>query len=274
MVELNATPDLDALAVSTSVDWVAGEGDAAFGVPFTVLAHLQQGAALDARFGVALDGLLASQARLNLNRWLAPAEPLPGSLLDGGLRNPDPVDLALPLATCRHSTTWHWMATTAQPIDHHGEPVEADTDVHHVNSKLDHRLAEAIALALPATLSSSSGRYRSKRLPVVTFPCAALRWRAVGDPNAVAALLQALNTVGAHRGSGEGAVLRWEITRDDTGSRDAYGHLHANGTLGRPAPTACTNLLNVTGVGQGVAGLRPPYWHTARQHLLELPSYS
>jgi hypothetical protein len=243
--------------------------------PFTVIAHLQQGAALDARFGVALDGLLAAQVRRRRQIEAAiGGVPLPGSLLDGGLACEQPTDVPLPLTACPGDDgTWHWMATTAEPIDHDGRPLPPDPDIHHLTGRLNHRRAEAVAARLPQHLPPGSGRYRTRLLPVVTFPAAALRWRGVGDPNAVADLLTPLTGVGARRGTGEGAVLRWEIRPEPGADHDRHGHLHAGGDLGRPVPPACARRLAAPGVGIGTAGLRPPYWHPDRQHALALPGY-
>lgn len=242
--------------------------------PFTVHARLQQGAALDARFGVALDGLLAAQIRQQAKRALGLDGPVPGSLLDGGQHAADPAEVDVPLARCaRGREGWHWLATTALPVGHDGTPVVPVLDVHHVNGRYDDRIGETVARKIPASIPPTSGRYRSRRLPVVTMPAAGLIWRGVGDPDAVRNLLEPLATVGARRGVGEGTVLAWTVTADPDADPDAWGHLHPDGSLGRPAPADCAHHLGVHGVGRGLAGLRPPYWHATRQHLLVLPGY-
>jgi hypothetical protein len=241
--------------------------------PFTVAARLQQGAALDARFGTALDGILASQIRQRAKRALGgDGGPVPGSVLDGGQHIDAPVEIDLPLDRCPVDP-WHWLATTAAPVDHTGAPVTGLVDVHHLHNRHPHRISEVVARKLPTHVSMTAGRFRARRLPVITTPAAALTWRGVGDVAVIADLLTPLSTVGARRGGGEGTVLAWTVTAHPDGDPDAFGHLHADGTLGRPAPEECTARLSVDGP-RGTAGIRPPYWHRSRQHILVLPDFT
>jgi CRISPR type IV-associated protein Csf3 len=227
-------------------------------VAFQVTAHLQQGVALDARFGVALDGLVAG---LLLREQLGAAY---------GANDPtdptvDPADLNLPLGRCDSADDWHWLATCAQPVG------VSFQEVHAWTKRLGHRTAELVADRLPRSLPSRQGRYRAHRRPLVVTVCRALTWRAVGDPDRVADLLAPVGSVGAHRNSGEGAVLAWEITPAPTGDPDRFGHLAADGRLARPCPPACAARLGVATPLLATAGIRPPYWHPRRQRQLAVP---
>src|SRR6266511_4438341 len=115
-------------------------------VPFEVTAVLQQGVALDARFGTALDGLLAGLLR---------REQLGAAY---GLNDPtdptvEPDDLALPLARCSAAggSDWHWMATCARPRGPFFE------EVHSWTKRLGDRQAELAADRLPPTLPTRHG---------------------------------------------------------------------------------------------------------------------
>jgi CRISPR type IV-associated protein Csf3 len=228
-------------------------------IPFQVTAHLQQGVALDVRFGVALDGLLAG---LLLREQ-------PGGAY--GANDPtdpsvDPSDLDLPLARCTAGDDWHWLASCAQPVG------PAFQEVHAWTKRLGHRQAELATDRLPRSLPSHHGRYRDHRRPLVITVTRSLSWRAVGDPDAAATLLAPVASVGAHRNSGEGAVLTWTVTPAPDGDPDQFGHLGSDGRLARPCPAACAARLGIPAPVVATAGIRPPYWHPQRQRQLAIPT--
>lgn len=250
-------------------------------VPCTVTARLQQGVVLDVLFGTALDGLLASviRGRAKAAASAVTGTLITGSLLDGGLHAESPAVVDLPLARCGTETDpdWHWMCTTAHPTGFDGAPLASNPDVHYQHSRVRERVLEHVALVLPASLPPSSGRYRMRRLPVVSTPAVAVTWQAVGDPAQIADLLTGLPAIGRRRGTGEGAVVSWEITAapehlDDSTVRNRYGHCHRDGTLGRPTPARCMHGLALPADREGVAGIRPPYWHPSTQHPVVLPA--
>jgi hypothetical protein len=232
-------------------------------VPLTVTAHLQQGVALDVQFGVALDGLIAG---LLLRRRLGLAYGA-GDPTDPTV---DPEDLDLPFGRCPADAAgnWHWLATCARPAR------PALDEVHTWTKRLGHRQAELAADRLPQSLPSHQGRYRAHRRPLVVTVTRALSWRAVADPAAIEELLAPAASVGAHRNSGEGAVLSWQVTPEPDGDPDGFGHLDAEGRLARPCPPACAARLGITASVLGTAGIRPPYWHPRRQRELAVPEPS
>ena len=233
-------------------------------VPLQVTAHLESGLSSSNPWGVALDGLLAAQL------WSEHK----ASLRAAGTKPPDlhtqdnPLDLDLPLARCTHAgaNLWHWAATTAYPVD--SDPTRPP-EARYWAAYIDQRRAATIATP-PTSISPGRGRWRLRRIPTLVTICTTVVWHAVGDVHAIEELITPLAAIGKRRGTGEGRVLRWEVTpRPDLDAHTA-SHLHPNGTLGRPTPPAC--LTSDHEPAQGIAGLRPPYMHRARQHQLCLPA--
>lgn len=244
----------------------------AFGhVPFTVRARLERAAALNARVGPCLDGLLASVTR-DRARSTGDGPPVPGSLLDGGLDVDDPATVNLPLTACADPDTrlWHWACTTGTPVGHDGQPVTGDPQVTHLTGRLHETMFPAVQ-PLPGSVPLARGRYRARYVPVVTTPAAAILWYGVGDPDQVADLLHDVTHVGGRRGTGEGHVLDWQVTACQGADTHRFAHAHPDGRLGRPCPVGCATRF--TGWTQGIAGLQPPYWHRSRQHLLAVPDH-
>jgi len=234
-------------------------------VPLRIRAHLAAGIAQAAPWGVALDGLLAAEL------W---AEQKAQRRGDGGgyvpaMENRDPPDLDLPLARCVPRTgPWHWAATCALP-----DQVIGRTDVHTWTGRVDARALEQVATHLPKTVSDRQGRYRARRMPLLVTPCSSLTWHAVGDADRVRQVLQGIVSIGKKRSSGEGHVLRWEVNVAPELDELTAGHLHPDGTLGRPVTADCRQLLGeIRDGGHGRAGIRPPHMHPARQHQLYLPA--
>ncbi len=232
--------------------------------PLLVRAHLATGIAQAAPWGVALDGLLAAELWSEHKADRRAAGQFTPALFDVD----DPVDLPLPLARCTTPDgRWHWAATCAHP---EGRP-DLPPDVHTWTGRTDSRALEQLATNMPAVLSDRQGRYRARRMPLLVTACAAVVWRAIGDPVAIRALVEGITAIGKKRSSGEGHVLTWEVTTAELDPWEAT-HLHPDGTLGRPTPEACLTGRTVRDGGSGTAGLRPPYMHPARQHTLHLPA--
>lgn len=237
--------------------------------PLQVIAHLAAGVAHTSPWGIALDGLLAAET------WARHKDTCrtQGTEWTRGRDNPTPPDLDLPLARChRDPDLWHWMATTAWP------DTTATSEVHTWTARVDHRDLEHVATTLPKVISTRQGRYRSKHMPLLVTCTPRLVWRCVGDPDQIADLLTDITTIGKHRTTGEGHILQWQIQPLPTTTPDDAGHLHPDHTLGRTCPPTCHQHLLDTGHLHhpadtlGLAGLRPPYMHPARQHRLWLPT--
>ena len=180
----------------------------------------------------------------------------------------DPPVIELPLARCGTGQSWHWAATCAWPVDGHSHR----PDVTYWMSKADHRDLEQLASSMPKTVSDARGRYRGHHMPIMTTICTAVTWHAVGDVDQVRALLLEVAAIGKKRRSGHGRVLSWTVSPATDLTLWQAGHLHPDGTLGRPVPTACVyGQQDVVTSGVGPAGIRPPYIHPATQQQLHLP---
>lgn len=237
-------------------------------VPLRVRARLAGGIAQAAPWGIALDGLLASHL------WSSQK----AAAREAGRPEPDlrgviiPDDLGLPLARCSGAggTSWHWASTCAFPEE---RPAACQIEVRYWMGRIDHRHAGEVAEQLPLVVSDQRGRYRARRMPLLVTPCRSVAWQAIGDIDAVRALLAGIASIGKKRSVGEGRVLGWEVEAlVDVDEWDA-AHLHPNGALGRPCPAACVAGRDVQTGGVGAAGLRPPYMHPGRQQELVLPVF-
>lgn len=238
--------------------------------PVRITAHLETGISSSAPWGIALDGLLAAQL------WAEHKAHLRSS----GVPTPTlhaqtyPPDLDLPLARCHAGGTdlWHWQATTAYPVDvDRTFPPEARYRVAYV----DELAAGRLARNTPNTVSAAKGRWRLRRIPTLVTVCRAVTWTAIGDAAALTGLLEPILAIGKRRGIGEGHVLRWEVSPAHDLAPGAAGHLHPDGSLARPTPAQCLadhpELADAHRIG--TAGIRPPYMHRSRQHLLHLPAF-
>ena len=145
-------------------------------------------------------------------------------------------------------------------------------EVRWWSGRPDHTHLEALTADLPHNLREREGRYRARWMPLLVTVCSAVTWQAVGDLEQVRSLLAPVVAIGKKRAAGHGHVLAWEVAAVDVDEWTA-GHLHPDGTLGRPTPAGClTGHPDLVDGGIGVAGLRPPYIHPARQAELHLPA--
>lgn len=234
-------------------------------IPLLVRARLAAGIAHAAPWGITLDGLLAAQVWVDRKAELIASD----RYTSRALQQEDPPDIELPLARCTTSgEQWHWAATCAFP-----ENVDPRVQVHTWTGRVDRRDLEQVATSLPKVVSERQGRFRARCMPLLVTACNAVTWHAVGDPDAIRQLLDPVRSIGKKRTSGEGHVLGWEVTEVPALDVFAAGHLHPNGSLGRPTPVGClpAEWSGVDG-GVGATGLRPPYMHRSRRHQLRLPA--
>lgn len=233
--------------------------------PLLVRAHLAHGVAHAGPWAVSLDGLLAAEM------W----DEHKAAERDAGREAPrlhpgvEPPDLDLPLQRCHgvDNADWHWAATCAFPDAPAGRPT-----VRYWSGRPDHTALGDLTAALPAVVSERQGPYRSRVMPLLVTSIASVSWRAVGDVDAVQSILKDVAAIGKKRSQGEGRVLRWEFEdRDD--DPWAAGHLHPDGTLGRPSPPACfAGRAAPPGEAFGLAAIRPPHMHPSRMRRLYLPT--
>lgn len=228
--------------------------------PLVIIARMAGGVAHSLPWGIALDGILASE----LWHQTKPSLDLDTPALDVD----NPPDLDLPLARCAPTgDLWHWAATCAHP-----DPIPDHPDVHRWTGRVDHRHLEHLTTSLPKIVSDRQGRYRARRMPLLTTPCLTLTWYAVGDPDPIEDLLAGVHSIGKKRSQGEGRVLSWTVTPAPHLDEFTAGHLSPTGALGRPCPPACLTGREIATGGVGLAALRPPSMHPSRMHDLQLPA--
>lgn len=224
--------------------------------PLTVTAHLAAGIAFDSEWPTTLDGLLA--AELWHQQKATQTEPF------AGLSNTeDPEDLPLPLARCivnhgPRTGDWHWAATAGHIQAPPGED-EIPIDVHYTLSELNQRHAGMAAKSIPKQLPAHRGRWRQRRLPLVTYLTAKITWQAVGDPNKIITVLEPVTAIGKKRSHGHGQITQWNIDISDR-TADEAAHLHPNGMIGRPQFPECGHQTDRV----GASAIRPPYIHRSR----------
>lgn len=237
-------------------------------VSFRVQAFLVNGVALDSRFGVALDSLLASTIREREKRELG----VSGEEYDGGLNRfvaPDVKIVDLPLSKCFLGEEWHWHATCALPLGHSGEVTSVhDVDVRSYIQVDDNQGHERAVAKLPANISSSSGRWKLSRGVTPVTLAHSLSWTGHGDIDAVLEILEDVHSLGSGRRSGIGSIQKWTAEAVDMDMDDA-GHIGIDGKIARPCFESCLRALstpiNKEDLTSTTAGFRPPYWHLGNQ---------
>lgn len=217
-----------------------------------VTAHLEQGAALDDRWPVTLDAILATAAR---RRRLGTDY---GRVVDHHI---DPLGLCLV-----RPNPWWWAASGATVAD------PAVKEVHWIHGHVKHLQAEDVTGEhLPPIIRDGASRWRAWRKPIVVTATAALRWRALGDPRAIESLLGEITAVGKKRGTGEGHVTGWEVT--DAGAIKQHNSSLLSvvwaddGTITRPVPARHSNLVSApAGCDTVQWAIRPPYHRPPQTH--------
>lgn len=228
-----------------------------------VTATLQDGVAHATPWGISLDGILASEVHYRRKAEL---------FADGRDHTPlvdqeDPEDLPLPLVRCGQGAQWHWAATCSWPVDGH----DLLPDVRRWMSQMDHRaVTDVVDDSLQKVIDDQRGRYRAHLMPLLVTSTSAVTWTCVGDVDEITRLLEPVQAIGKKRAHGNGHVLRWEVRRSPGLDAWAAGHLHPDGSLGRPCPPACleeatTAVVGVDELATGRTGIRPPLVHPSRQ---------
>ena len=225
-----------------------------------VTARLATGAAMTPPYDLDLAGLLAAQVhRRDHARAVEQGTHLSAPLPD--TTGEDCEDLTLPLARCtRDPALWHWAASCANPTD----PLPLPEP--RINFKMVDTDWARVAAARPLPYAHPrSGPYRDVLIPRTVVVTPALTWRAVGDIDAIAALLHPITAIGKGRGSGEGRVRGWSIEPGpDMTETQAMDWVHHDGQrLLRPVPPSCADT---TGLPYDIISFasRPPSWHPDR----------
>lgn len=237
--------------------------------PLIITAFLQQGVAVDFRYGLSLDGLLTSQIRSVAATKTDHQQA--NSLLDGGLHLEEPKIWEIPLMKCEEGEDWHWMTTTGFLTNIEGTPVQYIPDTHLLLNEINQNRAREIAVKLPQEVGGGRGRFKKKLTPVLTIPAQKIIWHAIGNREEIFNLLNPIRSIGARRNSGEGTILAWSVEEASTEDYFLHGHTHPDGSLGKPAPKECVGKLNIEEYVVGEAGIHPPLFHSSTQRMLALP---
>ncbi len=116
----------------------------------------------------------------------------------------------------------------------------------------------------PVRVQISRGRYRAYHMPIFYRSALHVEWYCCGDVERLAALLAPVTHIGKKRSQGWGRVMRWEI---EPVAED--WSVWRNGKLMRTIPILAAQDLDC---GQAWYGIRPPYYQSANQTLVWLPS--
>ncbi len=230
-------------------------------IALQITATTPHGIVLARPWGIAFDGLLAS-VLWHRRKWAARAA---GKHFTYQPDAPQE-DLPLPLARCGdpdRDDDWHWLATFA---DLHPRTQQAiEPDMRWRTSRTDHHRLQHLTPTTSRSVSDTTGRYQRRIVPVMAHAATHVSWRAVGDPDRIRDLLTDLNSIGKHRGVGEGLVTHWEVTEAPSLSDWSAGHEHEAGVLGRTTPPRCLTGTSTATGPLGTGTLRPPYLHHTRR---------
>lgn len=230
-------------------------------VPVRVTAHLVSGIASGVGWGPALDGLLAGRL------WAERKQHRPWGAPRGLDPDHEPEDMSLPLARVHYDGGWYWAATCGWPVE-----LDSTPEVRYWAGRPDQRHLAELCDRPPKDISETTGRWRSRVMPTTVLMCPRMCWHAVGVPDAIAELLEPVRAIGKRRGTGEGEVLRWEVTEVDVDEL-AAAHLDSEGRLARPTPVAVLGQSPDVACGPlATYGIRPPTMHLSRRETVRLPS--
>lgn len=159
--------------------------------PLTVTAHLSTPPVVDRP--LYLDALL----------YAGVGETMGAEREDGWAAEEDVLDQLLPLARVETAYGWWWAASAVVPLG-----PERGGHLNRVPL-----VEEAGRWTTARTLNQAAGPDKRLRRPYYYRPgMTVLTWTCVGDPGAVAALLERVSGVGALRGHGHGWVRRWTVS--------------------------------------------------------------
>lgn len=211
-------------------------------------ATVQSGYSATGHWPLLLDGILAAAAhRRRLGEHY------------GGDVDHHTETLPLCRATAGAGKQWWWMATSGHPVD---RPDGLDgTDVRWWHRRVAHdRALDVCGPHVPVTIREAA-RLKTWRMPQPITVCSRVEWRAVGDPAGVKDLLGDVESLGAKRGQGEGAVVRWRVEDLGPAGDDAARWVAwAWGGVSRPIPARCAAEIGA-GHADVIPGVvRPPYW--------------
>lgn len=190
------------------------------GVPLRIICQLRPGARIGGYDPVNLDNLLARSVvdTVTAGAGLAPTA--------------EAYDLPVPLRCLWRSDEGFplWAATPFRPVG----PSERDVAYWHKRAQLGEWTATKSG---SFGISATKGRWMERRVPLPTIVAEAFAADAIGDPDAILALLEPLTFIGKRRTNGFGEVQSWSIEPLD------HFALIVDGKTTRPLPADAVELL-------------------------------
>lgn len=216
--------------------------------PLIVTARLAQGLVAADRWSPTLDGILAWA---HMRRILPPEEFVGGAALEHGTA----VE-GLPLERCEHEGEW-WYAASSP------ETQTAARQRRYYHRRFDEQHALTYTRS-QAKVLTSAGPFKGMRHNEILTITPAIRWRAIGDQDAVRDLLTEVLQVGRGVGRGYGRVTEWNVAE---GSEDDSRRARTE----RPLPVAFAQANGIDGPCL-TWGVRPPPWLPGNSTLCVMPS--
>lgn len=207
--------------------------------PMRVIARLASGI-------VTIDGLLHLDGILAYVAWRR--HPERDSLPDPNLTDA-PEDFALPLDRWEHGGEWGWCASSC----------EADwiaEDTRYISRPTP--TAEMARFSAAPSVNVGAGGAKAMRVPHAVRVAREVRWYARGDLDAVRDMLRDVTHLGRLRHHGAGEIMGWDVA-----PWDADWSCVRAGSPMRFLPAGFPGVADDSPVARG--GIRPPYWHPARQ---------
>lgn len=206
--------------------------------PLVVTAQMQEPVVTNGT-GVHLDGILAwgAFAAYERRRDRPPLPPMTSTHC---------TDFSLPLATWRLGDVWGWCASAAQ------WPVSTIRGTEYVRRKPPESEYKQHTRAGRYDLALGAAKAQNKPVPVAF--ARTLTWYALGDADAVRALLEDVTHIGKLVGHGHGAVMAWDVA-----PTESDWSIERDGVLTRRMPGGW-NGRSATHNG----AIRAPYHHRTR----------
>lgn len=169
------------------------------------------------------------------------------------------IEAELPIERINNGHGWYYACSFCQ-----ADWVAAETKYWHKRSTQ----SQQIRYIKKGRLNLAQGKTKAYRMPLFLIsPNDRLTWYLVADKNWLADRLDLITGIGKKRAYGYGWICDWQITEIDQ-DRSVW----SDDRLMRSIPLADIPPDALADMRFSHYGLRPPYWHSANQMDLALPS--
>lgn len=218
-------------------------------VPLWVTARTPGGFSAADPWSPSLDGILAYQvlrARLGEEEFAL------------GMTGHRPLVVCedLPLRRVEHDGQWWWAASAPQTE-------RAGAFYRWFHRRFDQDAAMRYLPEGVRRVETAAGPYKAYRHRREVTLTPAVRWAAIGDPAAVRALVETVETIGFGGTKGWGVVSAWCVEPDPTAEMAAM--------YSRPLPVGYARTVGLAGADLQWWGIRPPGRHPEHQTLCVMP---